>query len=573
MSAGSFAQAKTTASGSPPMPPGVYSRETASGLSSSSTAVWLRYGLLAASVLLFALHFFHLKADFPNNSPWMDWSKYTDEGWYGDAAIRHYLTGHWYWKGDFNPAIALPVWPAIEWVWFGATGVSPVAARVLTLMVFAGTLAGLYRLIVRCARMAGDDTPSLAAPLAVFFLCASPFFFVFERMAILEPLLIALTGMALLSATHVRPELPWRVRPDDRGRSWAWSLWLGLLLPAMVLTKTTAVVLFPAIGYLLWARAGYRLRPALRSAIVPGVVAAVVWLAYFGLFVRPHYLEDYRYLFSANAYTGWQLEPLHTVIWNTLADGMWMGKVLYPLFFVCLLGLIFTQPRLWRNPLLPALLLWIGGYTVFLAYHNNLQPRYYLMVAAPVTLIVAMTLDRFALHGLNKHWLAMTLSALAVLAVAVPDIVQQADFILHPTYEFEAAAQGIQRIVLADPTHSHLVLSISGSDLTLMTGLHSIDDDFGTLDLGERVRQYRPGWYASWNQLDDDKMEAITPLYNPVRVAEFPAMDDPERNLLILYRLDPSEAGAPKPATRHRKAPRQLQTRLGQQPSTTQLVH
>ena len=82
----------------------------------------IRLLLLGASVVFFALHFVHLTADFPNHSPWMDWSKYTDEGWYGDAAIRHYVSGHWYWKGDFNPAVALPVWPAIELLVFKFTG-------------------------------------------------------------------------------------------------------------------------------------------------------------------------------------------------------------------------------------------------------------------------------------------------------------------------------------------------------------------------------------------------------------------------------------------------------------------
>src|SRR5579875_2895367 len=107
----------------------------------------LRWVLLGVAAAFFVLHFLHLTADFPNNSPWVDWSKYTDEGWYGYAAIRHYLTGHWYWKGDFNPAVALPVWPAIEWIWFRFTGVSPGAARTLTLLVFAGTLLCLYRLM------------------------------------------------------------------------------------------------------------------------------------------------------------------------------------------------------------------------------------------------------------------------------------------------------------------------------------------------------------------------------------------------------------------------------------------
>src|SRR5271155_3751185 len=36
----------------------------------------LEWLLLALAAAFFALHFLHLNADFPNNSPWMDWSKY-----------------------------------------------------------------------------------------------------------------------------------------------------------------------------------------------------------------------------------------------------------------------------------------------------------------------------------------------------------------------------------------------------------------------------------------------------------------------------------------------------------------
>jgi hypothetical protein len=105
-----------------------------------------------------------------------------------------------------------------------------------------------------------------------------------------------------------------------------------------------------------------------------------------------------------------------------------------------------------------------------------------------------------------------------------------------------------------------------------MTGLPSIDDDFGTLDLDQRVAKYHPGWYIAWNELDDDKADAITPLYQPVRVAAFPALDDPDRNLLIVYRLDPK---APTPSVHppHRHIPKPLQTKIGQQPATTQLQH
>jgi hypothetical protein len=532
--------------------------------------------LLAAAAVFFALHFLHLRADFPNNSPWMDWAKYTDEGWYCDAAIRHYLTGHWYWSGDFNPAVALPVWPALELIVFKFTGVSPAAARALTLCVFGITLVAFYVLLQRAARALCPESTPLAGPLCIFFLCLSPYIYVFERMAILEPLLIALTAIALIVASRLEPLGLKSIRFSPvRGtlRALTLTLALAILIPGIVLTKTTGVCLMPAIFYMVWARSGYRVRNFLRLAIPPAALGIVLWLAYFIGFVHPHYLEDYRYLFSANAYTGIELQSPATVVLNAIGDGMWMGHVLYPAFFIVLALALFWRPRLFSQPLFPSLLLWIGGYFAFLVYHNNLQPRYYLVIAVPMTAIVALGLDNFR-HGSSRIETAIisTLVAAVTLAIGIPDALLQLDFVRNPTYEFEAAAQAIKRIVDSDPTHSHLILSISGSDLTLMTGLPSIDDDFGTLDLDQRVAKYHPGWYIAWNELDDDKADAITPLYRPVRVAAFPTLDDPDRNLLIVYRLDPKEPTPPvHPRLRH--VPKPLQTKIGQQPATTQLQH
>ncbi|MGD0832694.1 MAG: hypothetical protein ABR907_17305, partial [Terracidiphilus sp.] len=122
-----------------------------------------------------------------------------------------------------------------------------------------------------------------------------------------------------------------------------------------------------------------------------------------------------------------------------------------------------------------------------------------------------------------------------------------------------AAEQIRQAVALeraADPSHSALVLSISGAQLSLMTGLESICDDFGTMELLQRVATYKPGWFATWNYVEDDKMDALAPRYRLVRVGAFPALDDPERDLLILYRLDP--IGAPG---------------VGEPPSPVQIKH
>jgi hypothetical protein len=548
--------------------------------------------LLAIAAVFFALHFVHLTADFPNHSAWMDWSKYTDEGWYGDAAIRHFELGHWAVPGDFNPAAALPVWPVVEGMVFHFTGVSLVAVRALTVCVFGGILAAAYLLLWRwqsagSAAQPGEanPTPSLAPALSVLLLAVSPFCFVFTRIAILEPMLILLTLLALLAASFVSPrlgaDLPQPLSAAGRLRPIASTLALGILLPAMILTKTTALFLFPAIAYVLWAACGYRVRPLLRVGLSAAAIGVGLWSAYFFFAVRPHYLKDYRYLFSANAYTGITAARALDVLQDTLLDGAWIGQILYPLALLSVVLSVLRFRHFRRQPLIVAMLLWAFGYAAFLAYHDNLQPRYYLVVAVPLTLLVALVFEP-AWHWLHPTYHAThseparpvlsTMAALAIAAVVLTDARETVHFVRHPEYTLVRAVQQLAAVVKSDPDKNPLVLSISGSDISLITGLPSICDDFGTLELADRVEKYRPGWYAAWNQIDDDKMDALSPLYHPVRVAAFPAMDDPLRNLLILYRLDDKVSTPPRPKHRQR-IPRPLQTRMGQQPSTTQLEH
>src|SRR5882757_6363536 len=132
--------------------PPVKVSESAPPLTAPTTRTALRLvelALLAVAAVFLALHAIHLRADFPNHSPWMDWAKYTDEGWYGDGAIRHFQRGHWHVPGDFNPAAALPVWPLLEAVLFRFTGVNLAAARALTVAIFGCILVASYLLVRR----------------------------------------------------------------------------------------------------------------------------------------------------------------------------------------------------------------------------------------------------------------------------------------------------------------------------------------------------------------------------------------------------------------------------------------
>ena len=566
-----------------------------SPLPSSKTVRIVEVILLLAATIFLAFHALHLNADFPNHSPWMDWSKYTDEGWYGDGAIRHFQRGYWYVAGDFNPAAALPVWPLLEAALFRFTGVNLTAARALTVGIFAFILLASYLLLRRSRALytppgispAEPTAPSLAPAISVLLLAVSPFCYVFTRMAILEPMLILLTLLALLAASYVAP----RQEADETSLSsrlrYALPLVsLGGLAPLMVLTKTTAVFLLPSIGWLLWARAGYRLRPFLRLAVPIAAIAALLWLGYFGLVVRPYFLDDYRYLFTVNDKTGMTPSSMLAVLSDTLTNGINIGNILYPFALTTATLALIVWPRVLRNPLIPALLLWVAGYAAFLAYHNNLQPRYYLVIAIPLTLLVPLVYGDLWIAAQARDRLVnpqqasrtrlprlATAIAVAVLAVlTVTDGYQTFHYVRNPEYTYVSAAKQIHEIVASDRSHNPLVLSISGSNLSLMTGLPSICDDFGTMDLAVRVRTYHPGWYIAWNQVDDDKMEALSPMYHLQRVASFPAMDDPDRNLLILYRLDPA---APRklPNSRIRPVPHILRTSLNEQKTTIPILH
>jgi hypothetical protein len=547
----------------------------------SRSAQIIQATLLLLSAIFLILHGLHLSADFPNHSPWMDWSKYTDEGWYGDAAIRHYQRGHWHVPGDFNPAAALPVWPLLESAVFRFTGVSLVAARGLTVGIFALILISSFFLVRRwqtLSRTEATHTPSLAPAIAVLLLAVSPFCYAFMRMAILEPMLILLTLLALLAASYVQPGQGSIPNPSllNRIRRFTPIVVLGLLVPLMVLTKTTAVFVLPAVAWIVLARAGYRPRAFVFLGLPAAILSAAIWFGYYAFVVRPHFLNDYLYLFSANGYTGITSANAVKVLRETIADGTWIGHLIYPLSLLAIGIALFAGHKLLRNPLVPALILWTAGYAAFLAYHNNLQPRYYLVIAVPLTLLVPIVLEsiwnapRIPAPG---HHLAATVAVAALAIVVIADARQTLHYVRTPEYTFTSAASQIHAIVAADHTHNPLVLSISGSELSLMTGLPSICDDFGTMDLPVRVAAYHPGWYVTWNQVDDDKMDALAPMYHLQRVASFPAMDDPERNLLILYRLDPPIPNTPPRPVHRRPIPQLLETSLGQQPSPTQLEH
>ncbi len=488
-----------------------------------------------------------------------DWAKYTDEGWYGNAAVRQHLFGYWRVQGDFNPAVALPVLPFLEWVLFFVTGVTPEAARALAVAFFFGDLLLAYLLI-------RSEGARWAALLAVTLMVTSPFLYAFSRLAILEPLLM----LFFLAALNLG------VRLNDMQRPVWVSVAIGLLFTAMMLTKTTAIFLLPALAWAMFLPLRHRVFHAVRCAVAALLSFAVTYGLWLAVVAERGLYGDYKYMYTVNAYAKprefyW---PLVSAVWS-FHGGLWADHILIPLAGLVVLGSIVSwrvnvaqreesQPaipgagKLLREPVFGASILSVAGYILFMSVQNHPQPRYFVVVALFCFVVIARGVEVFLSTAraeasqIDNHTHGLRLAGWGVVLVCVISIglngARQMDYALHPQYTFVTAAGQLAAYMDAHANGKRLLLSISGDELSLVNQVPALCDDFVTpsgtiLDLPTKIAYYQPGWYAAWNDLDPDTLEDLHVHYSIEQVATFPAFDDPERNRLILFKLHPLPGG------------------------------
>jgi hypothetical protein len=191
-----------------------------------------------------------------------------------------------------------------------------------------------------------------------------------------------------------------------------------------------------------------------------------------------------------------------------------------------------------------------------MTYQNHSQPRYYAIVAffsffilatgvaallsTPVREIdgagVSATGSRAARNQFGGRRLGYAFLAAAAIAACV-NSEWTLDYSLHPEYTLVPAVENLTRYIDQHPNGNRLLLSISSDEITLISHLPTICDDFGTQDLVSKLKVYRPGWFATWNVVDPGTLEDLHSHYSLEQVASFRALDHPDRNVLVLFKL------------------------------------
>ena len=501
-----------------------------------------------------ALRFVHLEADFPNDSMWaIDQAKFTDEGWWAGAAVMHALTGHWYVAGDYNPAVALPVWPLLLRAVFHFTGVSVIAARALNVAISLATLGLVFVLLQRHAR-SGSGVPPLAA---VLLLALSPFAFVFSRLAILDSLVIFEFCLSLLVASFATSRRIWPLAA------------LSVLVSLILLTKTTSAVLIPSVFWLAWSAMGRKAAAFLRAALAVAIVPAALVKGYAALVSAMGDAADYNYFFARNALEDFDWsQSLNTLI-ELARNCLWIDRVLYPTALIILVLALVWKRKLWSNALFTASWLALTGQAAFIfRLQDDYAPRYFLVMLVPIVCIAALTLDELLAHskttptppnpevrlsepvppsesrnsnktpaGPNPFWnpssvtAVFLLSTMAVSATINGVMIEQ--FIAHPQRQFYDAAISIRKIVRSDPEQNQIISGVSGNQISLMTGIPCINDAHGPQ---ERPEKDQPGWFLVWTGLSSDANARFS-AFRLEEVAAYPVFDDPGRTPLILFKM------------------------------------
>lgn len=441
------------------------------GFKSRRMAAGTAIGIVA--VLISAARLLWIEADFPAGLNWSG-DLYTDEGGYASAAVLFVTAGHWLVPGDFNPIVNMPMAQLVHALVFELAGPSLASARYTSVAWSLWLILGTYLLVRRYAG-------SLQGAVAALLLSANFTYFAFSRIALNEVPTMGWVMLAILVLTT--------------GPSRASTVLSAILFSAAILTKPTALFALPALLYVVLHRSRNGKAAALDTAAFLAAVAALA--GGYHLWARANFPADYAYfdslLIDARVTLG-----LGPMIWNllrTIWHSLVLGPFLCPLAVASAVGLLGLSPNARRNPALWIAMLWLAGASLVLVASSYHPPRYFLLLSVPAVVLVAMGTVELLLR-FPRSKLGLLVSSLVAVSLAL-DIAQAVRYLASPKYSLLEMAEEVGDRIREDGLEDPVLLGNMADTIGLVTGLRSVDDRLGWMDLAERLELHSPDYYIS----------------------------------------------------------------------------
>lgn len=455
--------------------------------------------LLLVAVLLLA-RFVHLDADFPAGITWSG-VLYTDEGWYSNAATRHVLTGEWYLKGDFNPAVNMPMGQLLHRASFEVFGLSLSAARFTPALAFSAAIV-LVALLVR--RRFGAPAALLTAAL----LASSYIGFAYSRLAIMEPVGMGFVALALYLAD----------RAQGARAAW-WSALAGLAVSAAILTKSTMIFAVPLVAWLVWAAsgrggvgagagtgigvAGQRVDLRRRiDTVIPALLVPLFIVLGHHFAAAMLYPLDYTYFGVLNVgrrgVTG-----LADWLANIPAQGIGLLALGGGFLAVCaalVAAALWASRDFRRSALVHVLLACIVVYFASLTVVKYGPPRYFLPLLLPLSALAAIAAMQLsaALSGWSsrqqRHRAFALLPLLPLAALVLAGCAHIAVYMAKPEYSYRQMATGVADIIRSreGSVDGVVLFSDMADGVALVTGLRAVNPVIALDPMAVQIERYHP---------------------------------------------------------------------------------
>lgn len=481
--------------------------------------------MLATVVVVALLRFVRLDADFPRGVTWAG-VLHTDEGWWCYGAINRHQTGQWHHEGIFNPMINQPLFSLMLAPVFRVCGMSLVSARG-TVAVFSIALLVVAYLFVR--RHTDADT----AFLTVFIMGTSHLYYAFSRLALLE---VPLTFFACVSFLLV--SWPGRLHYLARAALAAVCFFMAIM------TKSSALFALPVLLFITWLEQ----RKAKRDLWACGCLLAVacsLWLAYY-VIINHHFREDYRTYIDDIIRPTMSFGPAMVV--RNVIRAVWNGRVvdllMYPLTLVGVAVGVWLFEPFRRNRLLWISLAWIAMAGAVNVPRGYLPPRYYLPMLVPFVALLSMVCVQFY-RTYATGFCRYSVVAVIVL-IAVLNLSKTARYLCSLEFTMADMARDVTLRVESDERGPMPLLGNVAPNITLVTGLRSINSMFGTRDIAWKAATYGPGYYISLGKIPEH-FELLEPAYHIERIAVYDVFHHFFRGkMVLLFRLTPKESpGSP----------------------------